>query len=281
MASPQPDKFVRLSTELFEAILRAKFTGVQLHIVLWVVRNTYGWNRKLAAFSWYRVAKDLSLDRGGVVREGNRLLQKQVLYLSNRQIGVQKDYEKWNQTKVSSDSTDDARQLWMTGVSAEPAHRPAMTGIIATHDSSHRKSGQESSLLRRAIDNSKDSTKTKIDTSPIGDADKPETPLQKVMNHYIAFKGEHLSKAQTRAFYSRYGKAAKGLLEACGKNAEDAVVAITKIGTHLNDQKLSWTLETILRWYIDPSLMKGGSNGHHTAGAAKPIPGKYAHISDR
>ncbi len=280
MASPQPDKFVRLSTELFEAILRAGFTGVQLHIVLWVVRNTYGWNRKLTTFSWYRIAKDLSLDRGGVVREGNRLLKEQVMVLINQQIGIQKDYDRWRQKGLASSQADDPRQLWMTGVSAEPAHREPMTGIIVTDDSTHRLRRQASSLSRRAKDSSKDRIKTKKDTSPIGDGERQETPLQQVMNHYITFKGEILSKAQTNAFYSRYGKAAKGLLEACGKNAEEAKAAVTKIGTHLNEQKFSWTLETILRWYVDPSLMKGGPNGYHPAGAAKPVPGKYAQLAD-
>ena len=40
MTSSQPDRFVRLSTELLEAVLSFRLTGVQLRIILWVIRNT-------------------------------------------------------------------------------------------------------------------------------------------------------------------------------------------------------------------------------------------------
>src|SRR5215472_6197483 len=39
MGAPQRDRFVRLSTELLEALLCSKLTGVQFRIILWVIRN--------------------------------------------------------------------------------------------------------------------------------------------------------------------------------------------------------------------------------------------------
>jgi hypothetical protein len=102
------------------------------------------------------------------------------------------------------------------------------------------------------------------------------------MNHYIAFKGETLTKEQTSAFYRRFGKAANALLEACARNVQEAKEAITRIGSHLNQEGLSWTLETVYKWTCDPSLMKSKGNTESEslpAGAARPIPGKYDGIS--
>src|SRR5215471_10446502 len=96
MASPQADKFVRLSTELLEALLCSKLTGVQLRVALWVIRNTYGWNRELTPFSWYRIAKDLALNRGSAHRAGKILLKSKLLFFHNGELGIQRDYDLWD-----------------------------------------------------------------------------------------------------------------------------------------------------------------------------------------
>jgi hypothetical protein len=38
---PEFGRFVRVPTELLEALLRAGLAGGQLRVILWVVRNTY------------------------------------------------------------------------------------------------------------------------------------------------------------------------------------------------------------------------------------------------
>ena len=79
METTHPDRFVRLPTELLGALLHARLSGTQWRILLWVIRHTYGWNRSTTAFSWYQIAKELSLDRGGVFRAGKRLLEGAML----------------------------------------------------------------------------------------------------------------------------------------------------------------------------------------------------------
>src|ERR1700694_1380744 len=91
MTSSQPDKFVRLSTMLLEALLSCHLTGVQLRFILWVLRNTDGWNRKLTPFSWYQIAKKLAGNRVVVWRAGQKLLQANVLFLDDGELGIQKE----------------------------------------------------------------------------------------------------------------------------------------------------------------------------------------------
>src|SRR5215831_5696783 len=126
MGAPRTDRFVRLSTELLEALLCSKLTGVQFRIILWVIRNTYGWNRELTPFSWYQIARNLALNRGSVYRAGETLLESGVLIFQDGRLGMQKDYEQWD--RCVRTSTDAARQLWLPAV---PGDRQTEAGICA------------------------------------------------------------------------------------------------------------------------------------------------------
>jgi phage replication O-like protein O len=156
------DRFVRMPTVLLEAMLLSNLTGVQTRILLWVIRHTYGWNRQETSFSWYRIAKELTLDQGGVVRAGNTLLHAKVLRANRGRLGIQEDYEQWGFLVSTSDR---AGQLHLPGVSADKHHRKPMTARIASDDDANRNRCQESSLFRRAKDSSKDRLKTYKDRS--------------------------------------------------------------------------------------------------------------------
>jgi phage replication O-like protein O len=156
---PDPDRFVRLSTDLLEALMRVRLTGTQWRIILWVIRHTYGWNRNMASFSWYRIAKDLSAERGGVVRAGNRLLAAKLLCTQEGQLGIQKECWRWVASILVA-QRDDSGQLWMDGIAAEARHRKPMTPSIEVVAVWHRKRCQESSVFRRAKDRIKDNSKT-------------------------------------------------------------------------------------------------------------------------
>lgn len=152
---PASGRFVRVPTELLEALLQTPLNGTQWRIVFWVIRHTFGWNRDMTPFSWYQIARDLALDRGGVVRAGNRLIQFRILSAMRNQVGIQRDPAQWQRVRLEPQG-----QGAMTDVSADECHRKAMTGIIESDDDRHRKRCQESSLFRRAKDRCKDRLKT-------------------------------------------------------------------------------------------------------------------------
>jgi phage replication O-like protein O len=165
MNSTPESGFLRIPNVLFEALLRARLSGAQWRIVLWVIRQTLGWNRNRTPFSWYRIACDLDMDRGGVVRAGHRLLQCGILHSDPGQIGIQEDLAVW-QRPIATPPGEKA----MTNVSADGRPREAMTGVIATDDDCHRNRCQPSSLFRRAKDSSKDRLKTYKKTGAASDA---------------------------------------------------------------------------------------------------------------
>lgn len=155
------DRFIRLPTELLEALLRAPLNGTQWRIVGWVVRQTYGWNRDVAPFSWYRIAKDLSIDRGGVVRAGTRLLRSEILSAQGSNVSMRKNDSQWNHRMLSPHRRG---PVAMTGVSADGCPRKPMACDIASDDGCHRKRCPDTALFRRAKDSRKDRLKTYIET---------------------------------------------------------------------------------------------------------------------
>lgn len=130
------DRFVRIPNALIERLLKTRLTSVQWRILVWTLRNTSGWNRETTPFSWYRIAQELSLDRSGVVRAGNRLVQSAVLAIRQRRLCVQTDPRLWLCLKLR----DGDSQLRTGG----------------TGDRNPRNRGRQSSVFRRAKDRSKD-----------------------------------------------------------------------------------------------------------------------------
>ena len=95
-SSPQvEDGYTRIATELVEALMRTRLLSDQSKILWWVIRNTYGWNRKTAPFSWWRIAKETKSGRYRIWEKGKDLIQRNILKIENLEIGIQKDHEKW------------------------------------------------------------------------------------------------------------------------------------------------------------------------------------------
>ena len=163
MTSSPPDRFVRLSTELLEALLSSRLTGVQMRIILWVIRNTAGWNRGLTRFSWYRIAKKIGGDRAVVWRAGRMLLQARVLFLEDGQLGIQHEDGQWRLPRLAP-AGDAARQLWMPEGDVDKEQRQPLLASNATVAAGQRISCPEATVFRRAKDRCKDRLKTHIKT---------------------------------------------------------------------------------------------------------------------
>jgi len=136
MISPR-GSFVRIPSGLYDYLLAKRFTASEIRILLWVVRKTFGWNRDTTLFTWYQIAKDLDLDRAGVLRAGKALVAQGVLSTNQGRIGLK--------GAQSPDATPD----FDAGDGSHPV--PSGSG-----DDDQRNRRQESPVFRRAIDSSKD-----------------------------------------------------------------------------------------------------------------------------
>ena len=165
-----PDRFVRLSTELLEALVSSRLTGVELRIILWVIRHTAGWNRNVTPFTWYRIAKRLGGSRAVVWRAGRNLVKANILFLENRQLGIHKDFQ-WRLPRLTP-TGDAAQQLWMPGMDVAWEQRRPLPGSNASVAAGQRTRCMEATLFRRAKDSSKDRLKTYKKPGPLSDASR-------------------------------------------------------------------------------------------------------------
>ena len=159
MTVPRPDRFVQFPTELLDALLRARLNGAQWRVLLWVVRNTHGWNRSVTSFTWYQVAKAIALDRATAYRAGQALLRAGLLVVHQEQLGLQEDPKNWGKEVLSPEPVD-TRQLWMPGMDVVRAQRKPLSGSNAAAARRQRFRCEGTTVFRRARDSSKDNIKT-------------------------------------------------------------------------------------------------------------------------
>jgi phage replication O-like protein O len=108
VASPQlEDGYLSLANEVVEALSKARLSGSQFQIVLYVFRKTYGWvgpdgaKKKADRISHSQIAKATGLSKGTVSNEVIKLTKLGVLTKQVEckgcicVIGFQKDYDKW------------------------------------------------------------------------------------------------------------------------------------------------------------------------------------------
>jgi len=147
--------FVQIPTSLIDALMRSRLSGRQWRILLWVMRHTLGWHRAWTAFTWYRIAKALHMDRPGAFRAGRALLEANVLVVDEHELGLQMDSRLWD-WRVFEVETGGAEQLWMPEVSVVQEQSKPLSPDNATVVTKQRKRCQETTLFRRAKDSRKE-----------------------------------------------------------------------------------------------------------------------------
>lgn len=104
MANPQVEKgHVRISNELYDAILAYKgLSGVDLKVIFFVIRQTYGWNKKKTQMSYGEISKGCRSGRAGVLKSIRRLVDHKILFVqrtsgdqNSNLVGLNKNYDQW------------------------------------------------------------------------------------------------------------------------------------------------------------------------------------------
>lgn len=122
MANPQPDKFIRISTEFWEALNRIALSGQARQVLGVIIRRTWGFNKKKAAIP----TKDFQLYTGltpRAVERSRQTLKVMHIITTDKIVGsqvlnysIQKDYDKWesyphpSEMSAPSKMTGDYRQ---------------------------------------------------------------------------------------------------------------------------------------------------------------------------
>lgn len=241
MASPQLENgFSPVANELLDAILQIGFSKTEFHILFWVVRNTFGWHRKLTEFTWYQMAKDCRLSRGGVVTKGNGLVERMVLKIEAEKIGVQKDYEKWKKGEFQPFLGKP-----ITSMSAHKRERKAITGVSGCDHKRERFSVGLNQYL-----NQENNTTFAPPPKPPPETDKKSKPLTDIQRIVLGWKilsGIPVEdKAWDKVHFARCSRSAKALIDLFGNHSE-ALNCMEFVFKELTAKSLTCTIETVVK----------------------------------
>lgn len=101
MANPQKENgYTAIANEIMVALSKAKLLGSEYQIVLWIIRQTYGFQKKEDVISLSQFQKATSLTRSTVIKSIKNLLHKKIITKNGSRFMFNKDWEKWGSIGV-------------------------------------------------------------------------------------------------------------------------------------------------------------------------------------
>jgi phage replication O-like protein O len=120
VASPQTENgYTKIANELLEALIRNRISGENMMVLLAIIRQSYGYSKKIAQISLGQISNLTNLDRRNVNRAKKKLLEMNLIkqhkkgYINS--YSLNKNYETWK-TDVKNDDTSKCRQKRRQGV---------------------------------------------------------------------------------------------------------------------------------------------------------------------
>ena len=92
--------YTRVANELMEAVMRFQFNKRELKIILYIIRNSYGYHRKYlinGANKHGKIAQAIGLGRPHVTKTLNELIAKNVVTTQAGKLQLNKNYKQWTQ----------------------------------------------------------------------------------------------------------------------------------------------------------------------------------------
>lgn len=106
MASPQLEGgFTRIANELLEALARTRLSPYETSILLILIRKTYGWHKKQDFIVLRYIALLTGIAKPNVCRTLNKLERRGLIVRDKGMVGIQKDWTKWRDRKLSTEIT--------------------------------------------------------------------------------------------------------------------------------------------------------------------------------
>jgi phage replication O-like protein O len=195
------DGYTKIANELLEAAMSADLTVRQLKIVLAVIRKTYGFNKKTDRITNTQIASMTGIHHTHICKAKNELLERNILVMTGREIGVNKVVSCWK-----SDISQVSKTL--ADVANKTLAKSANTNVpsqLNTKDT--LKDNKEKEILKDITPSAKKYVSKKQDTNPakqtITDLDYsswPAMPSEQVMTDWKAMrqaKGKKAAITQT------------------------------------------------------------------------------------
>jgi len=133
MASPQTENgYTKIANEIMDALIKYRIPGEEMQVLLCIIRESYGWNKKDATLSYGDISKKTGIKRQNVQRSIKSLYSKLM-------IGVLKNDDRCKQTFVFNKDYD----KWVV----KPVLKTEYTPVLKTDDRSVLKTDAEKRVV--------------------------------------------------------------------------------------------------------------------------------------
>lgn len=96
MAKPQLENgHTRIANELMDALSRLHLSANQWQVLIFIIRKTYGYNRKVDHIANSQIVAGTGLCKAVVSRALANLKDMSIISRNGKSLGLQKDWEKW------------------------------------------------------------------------------------------------------------------------------------------------------------------------------------------
>lgn len=112
MAEEKRDSYTKLFNPILEALIKKDFSGREYRVIFFIIRSTYGWNKKKFPLSKSYIAEGTGIDRRKVGTIIKRLVERNVLidYGTDKKsrckvYGLNKKYSQWDNPMCAENDT--------------------------------------------------------------------------------------------------------------------------------------------------------------------------------
>jgi len=106
MANPQKENGnTQIANEILEALLQTDINGTDLKCILFILRKTYGWNKKEDEISLTQFTENINASIQAICKALNKLTVNKIIVVNKdgyiNKYGLNKDYSQWILNKIT------------------------------------------------------------------------------------------------------------------------------------------------------------------------------------
>lgn len=265
MANPQPDRFTRISNELFEAIMQTDFSKRQRSILDLIIRASYGCGKKFALLrpSDFEV---VGVYKSHIKKELDYLTRTKVIFRDGERISLNKDYDQWRVSLNKTSSQDKLSEILRKNLSGEVTKTVTKVTKTVTENSQPDEAEVTKTVTDGYQNSNREVTKTVTETPPSSTVESgPEGCLKKLKER---------SKETTTTVHSTVQgtpETDQDQSSRCNilKFYEENIGLISPLVAEKLDYWIEDTEEDLVQFALEKAVLAGKRNFSYTEGILK------------
>ncbi len=246
MANPQKENgFTSIANEILEAIVRFPFAGQELRVLFFILRFSYGFQRKHADLPLTFIARGTNISRRGIAKVIKRLVSYRALVRSESRCTFNKNWEEWLVPSRTPSAPQDTRVVPSRTLALVPCRAPNKEIVKKTIKEKNARSDDPASVSIGKSDT--DDLMTVSEFVAYCDA-SPQRHVRIIGNWADTIEPPLATKGQWKTFMTRNFRAARQLAPF---SDDQLKVAFQKIREAQSEGWLKkFTLETLIKFIV-------------------------------